>query len=307
MTEHSIPRPDQARVTPLALDELSDDQRTLALGASVVIQTLARRGDLLAPWSALGTAVLGGDLLSRRDVELAILRVAYRTRAPYEWANHAVAAQLAGIPAEEIRAVTDESASWSQRETLLLRAADELCADDTVSDQTWDRLVSELTESGTIQLVMLIGFYRMTSGILNALGVEPEDGRPAFGHAPTEPASEPASSSAPAVDAAGDGEPDGTWDITLRHPAGDQKLQLTLHRDGTRIDGTVTNTLLGLTIPFTDGSAAGNTFAGQSVITKPITLVQTWRGHVHGDQISGECEVTGMGAYGFAGSRRTGS
>jgi alkylhydroperoxidase family enzyme len=269
----------------------------------MVVRTLARRGDLLAPWITLGSAVLAGDLLSRSDAELVVLRIAYRTGSVYEWANHAVAAQLAGMSGDEIRAIADDDATWPPRQTVLLAAADELYGDDAITDQTWAELERELGEGGAIQLLMLAGFYRMTAGVLNGLGVQPEDGRPDFGSAPADstPAGgvdQPVSSSATV-----DGDPDGAWDITLRHPAGDQQLVLTLKRDGDAIEGTVTNVALGLTIPLTDGHADHNSFSGTSSITTPIALTQIWRGAVSGDRVTGQCEVSGMGSFPFDGHR----
>ena len=60
-----------------------------------------------------------------------ILRVAHNTGCDYEWGHHERLGQRAGLSAEEIARVRSgpEAAGWSERQALLLRAADELHAE----------------------------------------------------------------------------------------------------------------------------------------------------------------------------------
>ena len=59
-----------------------------------------------------------------RERELAVLRVAWLCRAPYEWGEHVELAKLCGVSAEEIERVTQGSsaAGWSDHECALLLA-----------------------------------------------------------------------------------------------------------------------------------------------------------------------------------------
>ena len=52
--------------------------------------------------------------------------------------------------------------------------ADELIDGDRVSDATWRGLAQRWSEPELIELVVLAGFYRMTAGFLNSVGVEAE-------------------------------------------------------------------------------------------------------------------------------------
>jgi alkylhydroperoxidase family enzyme len=50
--------------------------------------------------------------------------------------------------------------------------ADELCADNCVSDATWQALTKTWNEAELVELVMVAGVYRLVSGFLNTMGVE---------------------------------------------------------------------------------------------------------------------------------------
>jgi hypothetical protein len=71
---------------------------------------------------------------------------------------------------------------------------DELCSDDFVGDETWQALSSRWSEEQLLELLVLAGYYRLVSGLLNSAGVALEvrtPGWPAAAaptrHAPREP------------------------------------------------------------------------------------------------------------------------
>src|SRR3954447_18015643 len=162
-------RPTTSRIPPMDPATMSDSQRALAgIGASNVIRTLAQHEDLLKAWLGLGQQLLFSDRVSPRERELVVLRVALRTDCEYEWANHMLAAIAAGSTAEEIHALTDALAGWSDSDAALLRAVDELCSDDCVSDETWTALAATRDDLQLIEIVFLIGYYRMNAGLLNS-------------------------------------------------------------------------------------------------------------------------------------------
>jgi alkylhydroperoxidase family enzyme len=63
---------------------------------------------------------------------------------------------------------------WSERQRLLLRAADELHAERTLSDELWNGLRPLLSDAELIELCLLVGHYEMLAMTLNALAVEPD-------------------------------------------------------------------------------------------------------------------------------------
>ncbi|GAA1967956.1 carboxymuconolactone decarboxylase family protein [Amycolatopsis minnesotensis] len=292
-------RPTEPRIPAVALEDMTDAQRALAgIGASNVIRTLVRRDDLVTAMSPLGQALLFSQRTSARARELAILRVALRTGAAYEWANHTLGALGAGATEAEIRAVNDPDATWADADAALLRAVDELCADDGVSESTWAALRATHDDEEIIEYLMLVGYYRMMAGVLNSIGIEPEPGRPSFGEVPVAKEARPSRTPSGAG-----GTPDGTWDIVFHHPAGDQDVTLVMAVHGDRITGSVANRVNGISTTITGGTADGPRFSCTTVLTEPVSLEVSYDGLVDGESIAGDITVNGMGKYTFDGTR----
>jgi alkylhydroperoxidase family enzyme len=114
--------------------------------------------------------------LPRADTELLILRVAHNCGSEYEWRHHERIGQRAGLTPADIERVREgaDAEGWSRHQALLLRAADELHATRTLSDDLWGELRPLLNDKELIELCMLIGHYEMLAMTLNALCVEPE-------------------------------------------------------------------------------------------------------------------------------------
>ena len=132
-------------------------------GASNVIRTLVRHEDLLNAWLGLAQKLLLSGRVSPRDRELAILRVALRTDCEYEWANHVLGAVAAGATVDEIRALANpSSAAWSDPGTWHCSARSTNCVrNDCVSDDTWAALAATRDDLQLIEILCLIGYYRM--------------------------------------------------------------------------------------------------------------------------------------------------
>lgn len=141
-----------------------------------VFTTLARHRRLFRRWLRFAGAMMPGGTLRRADSELLILRVAHNTGSAYEWAQHARIALSTGLTGEDVERVREgpDGVGWTPRQTLLLRAADELHHTHTVADATWAGLEAELDERQRIELCLLVGHYTMLAMTLNALQVTPD-------------------------------------------------------------------------------------------------------------------------------------
>lgn len=141
-----------------------------------VFTTLARHHSLFRRWLWFAGGLMPGGKLPRAETELVILRVAHNSGCDYEWGHHERLGKRAGLSGEEIGRVRSgpEAEGWSERQVLLLRAADELHADGRIGDELWALLAAQLDEVRLIELCMLIGHYEMLAMTLNSLGVEPE-------------------------------------------------------------------------------------------------------------------------------------
>jgi 4-carboxymuconolactone decarboxylase len=170
------------RIPPLAEAEMDDDARDLLSQAAPpgaravnIFATLVRHPGLFRRWLPFGGKLLRGKL-APRDRELAILRTAWLCESPYEWAQHVLIAEAAGLRPAEVEAIAagPDDPSWGADDAALLRAADELHDDAVVSDATWAALAARYDDRQLIELVMLVGHYHMIAFTLNSLGVQVE-------------------------------------------------------------------------------------------------------------------------------------
>jgi alkylhydroperoxidase family enzyme len=143
-----------------------------------ILRTLAHDEPLLAPFLGWAAALAGGGALSRRDSELLALRAAWNCRSAYEWGHHNEYARAAGLSEAEIARVAagPEADGWSERDRLLLRAADELHATQRLDDATWAALRALFSDAQLVEIPLVVGHYTMLSMLANATGVPLEPG-----------------------------------------------------------------------------------------------------------------------------------
>jgi AhpD family alkylhydroperoxidase len=183
-TDGETPPPGGPRIGPGSAAEIGrvNFLLTRALGAAIgggppnIFTTLARHRRLFRPWLRFAGALMPGGVLPRPDSELLILRVAHNSACAYEWDQHERIALTAGLSADQIQAVRDgaEATGWSERQRLLLRAADELHTDRVLSGAMWAALRPLMSDAELIELCMLVGHYEMLAMTLSSLAVAPD-------------------------------------------------------------------------------------------------------------------------------------
>jgi 4-carboxymuconolactone decarboxylase len=173
-----------ARMEPLSNDEMDSETREIVQRSGMggktlnIFATLAHHPKLLKRWLVFGAHVLGKSTLSPRERELLILRTGWRCGSAYEWGQHVVIGRAAGVTDDDIARLTEVPASnaWSEHDALLVRAADELFDDRTLSDSTYAALASRFNEQQILDLLFAVGQYQLVSTVLRSLGVERDDG-----------------------------------------------------------------------------------------------------------------------------------
>jgi AhpD family alkylhydroperoxidase len=141
--------------------------------------TLGRHHRLFRGWLRFAGRLMPGGRLPRRETELVILRVAHLTGCAYEWEHHRHLGRRAGVTDADVeRLAVDgpvpEVAGWSRRESVVLRAVDELHHEDDLSDATWTALRQHLDEREAIELLLLAGHYEMLATTINTLRIQPD-------------------------------------------------------------------------------------------------------------------------------------
>lgn len=177
------------RIPPLAEPDWTAEQRRVLAYAHRqgrfynVVGTLARHAEASRRLGEMGAHVLGPtSTLPPRDRELLILRTAWLCRAEYEWAQHVTIARKAGVPDEDIRrcALGTEAAGWSERDRALLRAADELHADQRIGDATWAVLAAHYDTLQLMDVVFAVGQYTLIAMALKTFGTPLDPGLEGF-------------------------------------------------------------------------------------------------------------------------------
>jgi 4-carboxymuconolactone decarboxylase len=176
------PRLTRPRVTPLSLQEMTEQQRNLTapqmhdgqlpnLYATMVVHT-----QFYEPRLRFGRYVQRESGLPAETRELLILRTACLMHTEYEWAHHARIAQEIGLDAADISRVKEgpQAAHWSEEQRAVLQAADELRAEAFIADSTWSTLLKFYDTAGMLEIIFTVGGYAMTGLAINSLGIQVE-------------------------------------------------------------------------------------------------------------------------------------
>ncbi len=195
-----------ARLKPLPLSNLDTEQRALFDAITKGDRSRGRPledflledGSLRGPFNAwlqapkigqpaqlLGECLRYRGQLPPRLRELAILTVAARWRAEYEWWAHSRIAKAEGLSEEIIAAIkAGRPPGSADAEALMVhRFACELMDTRRVSEQSYRDVAKALGDAGAVELVTLLGYYTLISMVLNAFEVPlPAGEKPPFTH-----------------------------------------------------------------------------------------------------------------------------
>lgn len=165
------------RITPLAPPYAPDIQASFdkimpkGMPPLALFATLARDPRLWEKFRA--GALLDQGHLTLRQREIVIHRVTALCGAEYEWGVHAVFfAGRARLNADQLRSTVHgdaEDPCWAGEDRPLIRACDALHATSTLDDGDWAALRSILSEDAVMEVLMLAGYYRSVSYLVNAL------------------------------------------------------------------------------------------------------------------------------------------
>lgn len=131
----------------------------------------------------LGTYLRFGATLPGEIRELAILLVARKQAVPYEWVKHVPPAEAAGLSPELIEAVRQERelSAFHPLYPKICQAVDIVLAEQSLPVNLQNDLEVKLGLKGVLELVILVGFYRMIAGFIRAFDVAlPQDAQQPF-------------------------------------------------------------------------------------------------------------------------------
>ncbi len=134
--------------------------------------TMLKHPNLFRAHMDIGTAIFKGEIPAR-ERELAVLRIGWLCRAPYEWGEHVNISKRYGVTEKEIAWVIEGSTAqgWPTHEAAILAAVDQLLAHQMIDDATWAILAATWNEAQLIEFPMMVGQYISTALVQNALRV----------------------------------------------------------------------------------------------------------------------------------------
>ncbi len=139
----------------------------------IIFKTMAKHRLLFDHQMALGGVVLYKGTLDRIERELILHRTCARCGSEYEWGVHVNAfARPLGISEEKIRGTVTADWNdpvWTERESILIRLADELHDTATVSDELWAMLSEGWSEMEILEMIAVCGNYHGVSFLTNAV------------------------------------------------------------------------------------------------------------------------------------------
>ena len=180
-----------ARLPFVSRDDLPEDQRPIFDRIAETRSSDARDGGVPAsfgvllnsPAAAEAVAGLGEYLRFQSSLdpvirEIAILSVAREIDSPFEWAHHEPVARRVGVRDETIESIRIGRAPMGlpAKEGVFAQAAKEIAGKGTMAERTFQTILHLLGPAGTVDLIVLAGYYAMLGGALSALDVELEPG-----------------------------------------------------------------------------------------------------------------------------------
>jgi alkylhydroperoxidase family enzyme len=145
-----------------------------------VFATLAHHPRMLKRLNVFGGLFLAHSTIALRDREIVILRAAWRAGCEYEFGQHTLLGRQAGLSDTEIAGLAGAQYRWPDADQTLIDLADQVHAAARLEDPTWEAVHAAHGDLGSIELIMLAGFYRMLAGFLNTLRVELDPGVPGW-------------------------------------------------------------------------------------------------------------------------------
>ena len=179
----------EPRILPLSEADFSAEQAEIAAPSRErfgmvfnVNKTLMHNMPLFTSWLTFARHVMAGSSLEPRLREIIIMRVGWNTNCEYEWGQHVIMSEPAGLTSEDHERIKKGASAdgWSEIESALIAATDELLAETMISNDTWAVLSRELTTEQITDALFTVGQYSMMAMVLNSLGVQREPGIPGF-------------------------------------------------------------------------------------------------------------------------------
>ncbi|MEE9279311.1 MAG: carboxymuconolactone decarboxylase family protein [Myxococcota bacterium] len=174
----------EPRIKRLSVDEAAAAAREVGIAENMaalnIFRVLLHHPPVAKAVHDLLVALLFRSKLDDRLRELVIMRIGWSTASDYEWTQHwRVAREQFGVSDEDLLAVRDWRGSdrFGPAEQAVLAATDEALETGTISPASWAECEAHIGgREELIELVAVIGNWRMISQLLRSLEIPLENG-----------------------------------------------------------------------------------------------------------------------------------
>ena len=139
--------------------------------------TLMKNKPLFLRWELFANQVFVHSDIPRREKEIIILRIAWLCQSDYEWQHHVAGSKQQKLFSDDvIDRIKEgpEADGWDPIDSSLVRAVDELYANNFVSDSTWKILSEKYSTPQLIEILFIVGYYNLLALVMNSLGAQVE-------------------------------------------------------------------------------------------------------------------------------------
>jgi len=124
----------------------------------------------------MGASILMRSAFDPRKREIAILRVAHVTGAPYVWHHHVAIGKTTGITEEEIEKIACDGpvTTLDKEGNLLCRVAEEISRDVRLSDEALAQILERYGNQGATELILCCCWFNLAGRFTESarVGVE---------------------------------------------------------------------------------------------------------------------------------------
>lgn len=172
MTGPIVPLPDD--------DDLTEKELKILKGIpdANIFRGVANTSASLKPFLEFAASILFQSKFDRKLRELAVLRIAQVTQAPYEWTQHVRIGKIVGLTDEDIARVTTDGPVTGFEDPdvrLVLEAAEDITRNVRLSDDLLQALLNRFDTQQTTEFILCVSYFNMVSRFVESMRIPLED------------------------------------------------------------------------------------------------------------------------------------
>ena len=172
------------RMPPVSQDGMTEDMRSFLqkwsggifrrADSNPVLLTFAHHPSLADVFSQFNIHLLSASTLPVKQRQIAIMRVAWITKATYMWSSHLSTSVRAGLQPELFAPIQvgAEDPYFTEFERVVIRATEELVSDRKIGDENWQALMKEWNNQQMLDFMFTVGAYVTIAGVMRSTGVQ---------------------------------------------------------------------------------------------------------------------------------------